>query len=287
MKNNRSKKPKSPLNKSPIELLVAKYGLVGTIIGGILGLVGVIFTATLTYTALTNQVERPIQATQTAEARQTSIALSASPTISPTVTESPTATTTPIPDFTGYDFENDKQGWQTSEGEFKLAHLNTTSVIAYHGTKSLVLEMELYGSGTDEFANRNNEDVFRHTEAVVYFNQIPSGINIPGPYDLTEKRLSCFVYLPTGLVVSENAPPAYVRLFVKDSESDNQYSEPVMITNETSEQWLELIYVVRADPNTNFDTKQVNAMGVRLDSLDDSTVSYEGPVYIDYCRIDF
>jgi hypothetical protein len=194
---------------------------------------------------------------------------------------------TATPSFVGYDFETDKAGWTTSEGDYKRAVLSTTTLAAYMGSQSLALDTELYGSGSLEFANHNQDDIYRHTEAVVYFNQIPEGIDYPGPYDLTGKRLSCFVYLPVGLVASSNAPPAYVRLTLKDKNFENRFSEPVMINSETTEQWLELIYVVNPDPNSNFDTTQVNALGVRLDSLDDSTVSYNGPIYIDYCTIDF
>lgn len=191
------------------------------------------------------------------------------------------------PSFIGYDFETDTAGWNTSEGAYKRAILGTTTLIAYNGSQALVLDTELYGNGSLEFANHGQEDIYRHTEALVYFNQIPEGIDYPGPYDLTGKRLSCFVYLPIGLVAADEAPPTYVRLALKDKNFSNQFSEAVMINNETTEQWLELIYVVNLDPNSNFDTTQVNALGVRLDSLDDSTVSYNGPIYIDYCTIDF
>lgn len=194
---------------------------------------------------------------------------------------------TVTPSFVGYDFETDTAGWTTSEGDYKRSLLSTTTLTAYIGSQSLVLDTELYGTGSLEFVNHNQDDIYRHTEALVYFNQIPEGINYPGPYDLTGKRLSCFVYLPIGLVTANDAPPAYVRLILKDKNFSNQFSEAVMITGETTEQWLELIYVVNPDPNSNFDTTQVNALGIRLDSLDDSTVSYNGPIYIDYCTIDF
>jgi hypothetical protein len=199
--------------------------------------------------------------------------------------EQPQATVTPS--FVGYDFETDTAGWNTSEGDYKRAILSTTTLIAYNGSQALVLDTELYGNGSLEFANHGQEDIYRHTETLVYFNQIPEGIDYPGPYDLTGKRLSCFIYLPVGLIAPNNATPAYVRLILKDKNFANQFSEPVMINNETTEQWLELIYVVNPDSNSDFDITQVNAMGVRLDSLNDSTVSYSGPIYIDYCTIDF
>ena len=187
----------------------------------------------------------------------------------------------------GYDFESDTMGWNTSEGDYKRAILNTTTLVAYKGKQALVLDTELYGSGSPEYTDHNKEDVYRHTEALVYFNQIPAGIDYPGPYDLTGKRLSCFVYVPIGLVAPDNTPPAYVRLILKDKNFANQFSEAIIINDETVEQWLELIYVVNPDPNSDFDMTHVNAMGVRLDTLDDSIIDYKGPIYIDYCTINF
>jgi hypothetical protein len=260
------------------------------IIVAVIGLIGVIITAVLLYLGNRNLTEIPIQATQTAEARLTNVALSALPTISPIaplINAPPPSATAALmtSSLIGYDFENDTQGWQSSEADHKLARLDTSEIVAYHGQRALVLETELYGSGSDEFRSHNSDDVYRHTEVLVYFNQIPEGLDRPGPYDLTGKRLSCFVYLPTGLIAPDITPPAYVRLILKDKNFANQFSEPVMISSETTENWLELIYVVNPDVNSNFDTTQVNAMGVRLDSLDNSTVNYSGPVYIDFCTI--
>ena len=56
-------------SKSPIEVLVAKYGLVGTIVTALLGLLGIAITAYFTYLVTRTQIVGPIEATQTAEAR--------------------------------------------------------------------------------------------------------------------------------------------------------------------------------------------------------------------------
>jgi hypothetical protein len=71
-----SKKRQSPpsnssanANKSPVEVLVAKYGLVGTIVTAFLGLLGIAITAYFTYLVTRTQIVGPIEATQTAEAR--------------------------------------------------------------------------------------------------------------------------------------------------------------------------------------------------------------------------
>jgi hypothetical protein len=57
-------------SKSPIELLVARYGLMGTIVTALIGLLGIAITAYFTYLATRTQIIGPIEATQTAEARR-------------------------------------------------------------------------------------------------------------------------------------------------------------------------------------------------------------------------
>ena len=278
MSNKNHSNTVPPNVKWPTEVVVALITVAGAIITGI-----------LVYFGNRNQALIPIQATQTAEARLTSAASLVAQTDVPAETQQPALTFAPLANLIGYDFEAGTQGWGTSEGQFKLAELSITSAYVYHGNQALQLDTELYGSGSQEFANHNSEDVYRHTEAVVYFDKIPEGVDSPGPYDLTGKRLSCFVFVPSGLLAPNDAPPAYIRLLVKDTNFANQFSAPMMITTETTEKWIEIILVVseNPDPNSdpNFDATQAYAMGVRLDSLDDSTVSYSGPIYIDFCTI--
>lgn len=213
-------------------------------------------------------------------------------TPAPTLTLSPAQTTvqvtTPTSSFVGFDFETGIEGWNTAEGSYKLATVNITTQVVHSGKQALEVDTELFGSGSSQFAAHNKDDIYRHTEADGYFSgNIPEGFNQPGPYDLTAKQISCFVYLPTGLDV-EGAPSAYVRLIVKDAKFANQFSKAVDVTKDNVNQWLDLSLVVsKSSPDSDpaFDPTQINAIGVRLDSLDGSTVAYTGPIYIDDCQI--
>ncbi|MCB0165201.1 MAG: hypothetical protein KDI79_13300 [Anaerolineae bacterium] len=81
--------------QSPIELLVAKIGVMGTIVAALIGLIGIGITAYFGYLGIQAQIELPIQATQTAEAKAILLALSVTPT--PQSTEMATPTTGPAP----------------------------------------------------------------------------------------------------------------------------------------------------------------------------------------------
>lgn len=209
------------------------------------------------------------------------------PTNIPSMTPPVTIATLPgqQSNFTGFDFESGTQGWGTTEGDYKKAELSTTNQVVYAGNSALVLDTELIGNGNTEFAARNNDDVYRHTETLVYMNNSrPAGYDQPGPYDLTGMTFSCFVYLPAGLAV-EGAPRAYVRLIAKDTKFANQFSQAVDITQNSINQWIELSFVINSSSDADFDPKQTLALGVRLDSLDGSTVQYTGPIYVDNCSI--
>jgi len=92
---------------SPVEVLIAKIGLRGTIITAILGLVGIGITAYFGYLGIQIQINAPIEATQTAETKLTESAFLVTPTklttstVLPTDTSIPqlthTSTPTPIP----------------------------------------------------------------------------------------------------------------------------------------------------------------------------------------------
>lgn len=75
-KNSQRKSVNSPKekSKSAVEVLVAKYGLLGTIVTAVLGLVGVSITAYLGYLGIKAQIVGPSIFTQTAEAKLTTIA---------------------------------------------------------------------------------------------------------------------------------------------------------------------------------------------------------------------
>jgi len=69
------------VKNSSIDILIAKYGLIGTISGSIIGVIGVLLTAYFGYLGIQTQIEAPIKVTQTAEAKLTLVAQTISPNI--------------------------------------------------------------------------------------------------------------------------------------------------------------------------------------------------------------
>ena len=111
MSKNRQRSPSGSSSKSPIDVLIAKYGLVGTLTASLLGVVSVGITAYFGYLGIKTQIEGPIRATETAEAESTALVslasatagsvtlVTATPTLSPATT-SPALLRTPIPAVT-------------------------------------------------------------------------------------------------------------------------------------------------------------------------------------------
>lgn len=230
--------------------------------------------ATIKPYALRTQYSLPPTLTPSPTSSASPTAIS-SPTFTPTGTATPTPTATAFP-WAGYNFESDIQGWTTSEGQYKLATLEVSRERAYVGQQSLKLVTELF---------EDENPVFRYTEATAYFDiAVPEGISYPGPYDLSGKSVSCFLYLPAALASGGN-PQTYVRLFVKDDAYDNLFSTAVDITPANVEQWIQITLPV--ENVANFDATSTNALGVRFDLQEGSSFSYEGPIYIDYCSIEY
>jgi hypothetical protein len=67
------KKNRTKSKKNTIELVVAKYGLLSTILVSVLGLLGTGITAYFGYLGIQAQIESPLNATRTAESRVTAI----------------------------------------------------------------------------------------------------------------------------------------------------------------------------------------------------------------------
>ena len=88
-KNRRRSKSASSDNarKSPVEIVVARYGLLGTMITAILGVLGLAVTSYFTYLGTRTQVFGTIEVTQTAEANLAPTTSSQS--TSPTLTQAP------------------------------------------------------------------------------------------------------------------------------------------------------------------------------------------------------
>jgi hypothetical protein len=165
--------------------------------------------------------------------------LTTSPTLTNnalTPTASPTSAVNANSQF-AYDFEDGTtQGWDTSEGQYKLATLQVVSDPVREGNYVLQITTKLTGD-----TNQNNE-VYRHTDAKVYFTQrIPTGFSNP-PYNFQGKQVSCQVYLPQRL--TSGSPLPSVNISVKDTSQRNDNGKPVPIDASTAEKWIQLPFVV-------------------------------------------
>lgn len=97
MRKDRQRPPSNPLKKSSLAVLIAKYGLIGTVTAALIGVIGVGFTAYFGYLGIRTQIEEPIKATQTAEAAQAQIEVPINATLTQTPTAAPTNTPLPCP----------------------------------------------------------------------------------------------------------------------------------------------------------------------------------------------
>lgn len=205
------------------------------------------------------------------------------PTIPPTATPQPTYTHTPIPGWVGYDFESGVQGWRNNSGCYP-ATLGTDSGIVYEGNQALVFIAEL----AETCASGDSGCQCVEIEKDFYYT-IP-GMSTPGPYNLTGKKVSCYVYLPSGLLSPGN-PQVYVTIYVKDSSFKNLKGHAVNVTSSNVDQWSELSLVI-GDPSTyslietGFGFDNVYIIGIRVELQDNSPFIYNGPIYIDYCGIE-
>jgi hypothetical protein len=196
--------------------------------------------------------------------------------LTPTITVTPTTT----PSTVGYNFESDTQRWTASEAQYKPVSFDTSTETVYSGSRSLRVTTDLYVG---------SENVFQHTEALVYFPDArPEGIGLSPPYNLTGKQVSCFVYMPTGLV-PDGTNQGYLRLFVKDDAFRNQYGEPVGVTIDNVAKWIQLSLRVGVGDgmDNDFNPARTNALGVRIDLYDTATLRYSGPLFIDHCVLEF
>jgi hypothetical protein len=247
--------------QTPVSIKVSLIGLIGAI---------VLAAGTIIAAFITRQSSPPPNAQSTSDITSSK------------ATSEPTSSTT-----FAFDFETGTQNWGTSEGAFKLAKVDLTNNPVHSGTHALQVTTALLGDGNPAYTP--TKEVYRHTEAKVYFDQrAPNGFNIRGPYNLTGKQVSCFVYLPGGLAPEGN-PQAYIKLFVKDKKFANDFSKAVDIDASHLERWFLLSFVIGADKtdaDATFDATQVNALGVRIDTVSKSTLDYTGPFYIDDCAIE-
>jgi hypothetical protein len=203
--------------------------------------------------------------------------------ISPISTSQPTTLPTVFVEPTGtFGFENGVENWIAPEMGKKLSKVDTTTERVHAGAHALRLTTILIGNGNDAFPG---QEYYTHSEAMVYFDQPIPGLSAPGPYDLTGKTVSCFVYLPRTLTAG-NTPQAFIRMFAKDRKFANDYGPIVYIDPSHVEQWFQISLTIgKGDLDVGFNPKRVWGIGVLLEATNGSTLSFKGSIYIDDCFV--
>ncbi len=184
----------------------------------------------------------------------------ASPTVAPTVTEtatpvaSPTSTPTPTA-FLEFGFENGINGWNTSEGEFKLAEVIAVGSPVRSGAGALGVVTELRGQ---------DAEVYHHTETTRYF----AVTNLQG------RKVELWAYFPASMLQQNGYLEAL--LFVKsnvDGTWPNQYAPRVRIDSTNVDHWIKFdltIGTVETDGaiDSGFDPKLIGAVGLRVEAYE-------------------
>lgn len=194
------------------------------------------------------------------------------------------STPVPIPIGTIFNFETTTQGWDTDESRFKLAGLSVTMDQKHSGRQSLLLTTELVGDKSND--SRASESIYYHTVAKVYFSYARQrGVNISEVYDITDKKVSCYVFFPKNFVNQEYSP--IVRMMVKDENSHNDVSQELFVDANQAEKWLQIVLQKGTNdyPDNGFNYTKVTALGVFITLPTNSSQIYKGPIYIDDCAI--
>ena len=108
------------------------------------------------------------------------------------------------------------------------------------------------------------------TEATDYFSPHNFGGALGGA------TVTCYVYLPPGLAPGRTFP-GYIRVFVKDTQYRNDFSDAITIGPSTVGRWVRLSFVIGANLNNEdrgFDATQVSAIGVRVDLNNGSALKF-------------
>ncbi len=177
--------------------------------------------------------------------------------------------TTPMAPSLLFDFEDGSTGgWNTSEGDSKLAQLIPVASPVYAGNGSLGVLTELNGNG---------DDIYRHTEAKVYF--VP--INMEGYHS----RL--WVYFPRAVLDNQG----YIEFlhYVSDESFRNQYDARVRLDETLVDKWILLDLVVGSpeaggQKDDGFDSTKITGAGVRLETYGEFSftglVAFVDDVYV-------
>ena len=152
------------------------------------------------------------------------------------------------------------------------------TVLYFSGSGSLEVTSALIGTGSPLYPGNS---VYTHTEATDYFSPHNFGGASGGA------TVTCYVYLPPGLAPGGTSP-GYIRVFVKDTQYRNDFSDAITIGPSTVGRWVRLSFVIGANLNNEdrgFDASKVYAIGIRIDLNNGSRLDYTGPFYIDACSL--
>ena len=244
-----------------------------------------VFFIGLSLVLLTNPVACASQSTVTPTVE---VPTALSPTvIPPSVTASTPTPSTPSPIVllpetsvqTGpmYSFENFANGWTPEAYYSTMAciQVSNSTEIVKDGQYSLKLQMNLIG---------NNEQNNRGEAWVDMRNYPPSAAKNPFvSLDLNNRTITMWVYAPAG-AIGDSSKPNGLQIFVKDVHWNGSYST---WTNVVENEWVQLSFTVSTSVVENgymeqgFDPSQIIAVGLKMGAGGESTVAYQGPIYVD------
>jgi len=203
--------------------------------------------------------------------------------IVPTPAPPPTQAAPPSPK---YSFESGTMGWvpQRDAPDTKaVTAVAQSSGQTRSGRPSLELTVDLTGGN-----HRTNSK----GEAFVDMRyNLPNGITTPAPYDLTGRKITCWVYAPPGSAGDANSPNGF-QVFVKDENFKSEYGAWENITREREGTW----FPIALTPSTQtppggykdpeFNPTRIVLLGVKIGAGGQSTgqMRYTGPVYVDTCN---
>lgn len=217
------------------------------------------------------------------------------PTRTPTPTPLPTITLDPnLKDDSQYGFEIRQGDWtvqtyEDSQAVRSIQYVYQPDHPVYLGQYALQLNVNLVPKDLNLSKGETYVDVVTH----------PPLDNTVGPYDLSNKAITCWVYLPKEAYSINNNPWIGLQVFAKDNFAGDggpraEYGDWTRVAPNDVDKWIRITLKPRTFPSPNgwidekrgFDPTAINVIGVKIgvdDSYADPSVSYAGPIYVDAC----
>ena len=184
-----------------------------------------------------------------------------------------------------FDFESGTQGWiyQTWDDSQGVIRVEQTSAKAKTGNYSLHLDCNLIGG------SRTNSK----GEAFIDLRpNPPDGVSIPA--NLTNKEITCWVYIPSNSAIGDPHRPNGIQFFSKsvanlgtpNEKWSAQYGSWNNLLGRTGS-WFEITYKpglenpIYGYTEPGFDPSKIVVMGVKIATGTGSTATFKGSVFID------